>query len=680
MSDLWIIYCVVFAAVILAVQALYWLIADAQRRGATLKRRLALSAGRAASEPVDILRQERGLANLDHPRFASLNEFLAQTGVRISLLALCLWTASLGAMVALALFPFLSLWATAAAGSAVGPLVVVVYLSIVRRRRIDRFTAQLPDALSIIVRSLRIGHPFVSAIGLASREMRDPIAAELAITAEEIGFGQDITTAVAKADSSGRRNTLTGVAMNIRKRRSDRSGRVRLFSPGRPPVAGREERRRFWEAIAAGTASEDAAVGVGVPQAVGTRWFRKAGGMPPSMFGLSAKPLSGRYLSFAEREEIALLRVQGYSMQAVARRLGRVASTISRELRRNAATRSGGLEYRATTAQWHAERAARRPKQAKLARNARLRTYVEERLAGVVVAPSGAPVPGPVVSWKSRRHGPRKDRRWANAWSPEQIARRLPVDFADDATMRISHEAIYQALFVQGRGALRRELTACLRTGRVLRMPRARTRGRGKTFISPEIMISQRPEEAADRAVPGHWEGDLILGLGSSAIGTLVERTTRFTLLLHLPRMAGHGLEARVKNGPALAGHGAEAVRDAITRTIVTLPEQLRRSLTWDQGAEMAQHARLKIEAGVRVYFCDPHSPWQRGTNENTNGLLRQYFPKGTDLSMHSANEIAAVAAALNSRPRKTLDWKTPAEALDRFLLSADKDRVATTA
>ena len=487
-------------------------------------------------------------------------------------------------------------------------------------------------------------------------------------------------TLAAWADSSGRRNTLTGVAMNIRKRRSDRSGRVRLFSPGRPPVAGREERRRFWAAIAAGAASEDAAVGVGVPQAVGTRWFRKAGGMPPSMFGLSAKPLCGRYLSFAEREEIALLRVQGYSMQEVARRLGRVASTISRELRRNAATRSGGLAYRATTAQWHAERAARRPKQAKLARNAALRTYVEERLAGVVVAPSGAPVPGPVVSWKSRRHGPRKDRRWANAWSPEQIARRLPVDFADDATMRISHEAIYQALFVQGRGALRRELTACLRTGRVLRMPRARTRGRGKAFISPEIMISQRPAEAADRAVPGHWEGDLILGLGSSAIGTLVERTTRFTLLLYLPRMAGHGHEARVKNGPALAGHGAEAVRDAISRTIVTLPEQLRRSLTWDQGAEMAQHARLKIEAGVRVYFCDPHSPWQRGTNENTNGLLRQYFPKGTDLSMHSANEIAAVAAALNSRPRKTLDWKTPAEALDRFLLSADKDRVATTA
>ena len=296
------------------------------------------------------------------------------------------------------------------------------------------------------------------------------------------------------------------------------------------------------------------------------------------------------------------------------------------------------------------------------------------------MAPGGVPVPGPAVTWQGRRHGPRKDRRWANAWSPEQIAHRLQVDFPDDEAMRISHEALYQALFVQGRGALRRELTACLRTGRPLRVPRARARRRGKPFISPEIMISKRPAEAVDRAVPGHWEGDLIMGLGSSAIGTLVERTTRFTLLLHLPRMMGHGQEARVKNGPALAGHGAEAVRDAITRTIITLPEQLRRSLTWDQGAELAQHARLKIDAGVQVYFCDPHSPWQRGTNENTNGLLRQYFPKGTDLSIHSIDEMAAVAAALNSRPRKTLDWRTPAETLDQLLRSANKPPVATTA
>jgi IS30 family transposase len=397
------------------------------------------------------------------------------------------------------------------------------------------------------------------------------------------------------------------------------------------------------------------------------------------MFRPSAKPLSGRYLSFAEREEIALLRVQGHAMQDIARRLGRAASTISRELRRNAATRSGGLEYRATTAQWHAERAARRPKQAKLARNAALRAYVEERLAGVVIAPSGALVSGPAVSWKGRRHGRRQDRRWARAWSPEQIARRLPIDFPDDEAMRISHEAIYQALFIQGRGELRRELTACLRSGRALRVPRARTRRRGKGFISPEIMISQRPAEATDRAVPGHWEGDLILGLGSSAIGTLVERTTRFTLLLHLPRMTGHGEETRIKNGPALAGHGAEAVRDAITRTIITLPEQLRRSLTWDQGAEMAQHARLKIDAGIQVYFCDPHSPWQRGTNENTNGLLRQYFPKGTDLSVHGADEIGAVTAALNARPRKTLNWRTPAEALDQSLQSTKTGPVATT-
>ena len=391
-------------------------------------------------------------------------------------------------------------------------------------------------------------------------------------------------------------------------------------------------------------------------------------GMPPVIVRLSARPLSSRYRSFAEREEIALLRVQGYSMQEVARRLGRAASTISRELRRNAATRSGNLDYRATTAQWHAERAARRPKQAKLAQNGTLRAYVEERLAGVIVAPNGAPVPGPTVCWNGRRHGPRQERRWAHAWSPEQIARRLPIDFPEDETMRISQEAIYQALLVQARGALRRERAACLRTGRVVRMPRARTHKRGKAFISPEIMIGPRPAEAADRAMPGHWEGDLILGLGSSAIGTLVERTTRFTLLLHVPRMTGHGQEARVKNGPALAGHGAEAVRDAITRTIITLPEQLRRSLTWDQGAEMAQHARLKIDAGVQVYFCDPHSPWQRGTNENTNGLLRQYFPKGTNLSVHSAEEIAAVAAALNARPRKTLKWNTPAEMFAHLL------------
>jgi IS30 family transposase len=468
--------------------------------------------------------------------------------------------------------------------------------------------------------------------------------------------------------------------MRPRRRRSDRSGRGVLRSPGRPSVARREDRRQFWALIAAGRSSEDAAVGVGVAPAIGTRWFRQAGGMPPSHLARSSKPPSGRHLSFADREEIAIWRAQGHGVREIARRLKRAPSTISRELRRNAATRSGGLEYRATTAQWHADRSASRPKPAKLANNAVLRRYVQDRLAGLVVAPNGRAVPGPVVTWKGRRHGPRQDRRWATAWSPEQIARRLRLDFPDDQTMRISHEAIYQALYVQGRGALRRELTACLRTGRALRVPRARSRGRGKAFLTPEIMISQRPAEADDRAVPGHWEGDLILGLGSSAIGTLVERTTRFTILLHLPRMAGHGGGGRTKNGPALAGHGAEAVRDAITRTITTLPEQLRQSLTWDQGAEMSQHARLRIDAGVQVYFCDPHSPWQRGTNENTNGLLRQYFPKGTDLSVHGADDLAAVAVALNGRPRKTLGWRTPAEALDQVLRSAHTSCVATIA
>jgi IS30 family transposase len=254
----------------------------------------------------------------------------------------------------------------------------------------------------------------------------------------------------------------------------------------------------------------------------------------------------------------------------------------------------------------------------------------------------------------------------------------LIIDYPDDESMRISYEAIYQALYVQGRGALRRELTACLRTGRALRVPRARARRRGKGFISPEIMISQRPAEAGDRAVPGHWEGDLIVGTESSAIGTLVERSSRFTMLLHLPRMAEFGT-ARVKNGPALAGHGAEAVRNAIASTITTLPIELRRSLTWDQGAEMAQHARLRVETGLPIYFCDPHSPWQRGTNENTNGLLRQYFPKGTDLSRYDANDLTAVAATLNSRPRKTLGWRTPGEVLNNLLLSHRQRRVATT-
>jgi IS30 family transposase len=398
------------------------------------------------------------------------------------------------------------------------------------------------------------------------------------------------------------------------------------------------------------------------------------------MPSVSQAPLSGRYLAFFEREEIALLRASGCGVRAIARRLHRAPSTISRELRRNAATRGGNLDYRASAAQWHAGRRARRPKRARLAVNDALRQYVQDRLAGAVTKLDGRRLAGPAVRWIGRRHGRRQDRRWAMSWSPEQIAHRLHFDFPDDPSMRISHEAIYQAWFVQGRGALRRELTACLRTGRALRVPRARCRARAKGFVSDEVLIGERPAEAEDRAVPGHWEGDLILGLESSAIGTLVERTTRFTLLLHLPRMEEHG-GPRARNGPPLAGHDAEAVRDAIASTMTTLPEQLRRSLTWDQGVELAQHAQLRIDTGLRVYFCDPHSPWQRGTNENTNGLLRQYFPTGTDLSRYSADELAAVAATLNSRPRKTLGWKTPAETLDAFLHSTQliQPGVATT-
>jgi IS30 family transposase len=265
------------------------------------------------------------------------------------------------------------------------------------------------------------------------------------------------------------------------------------------------------------------------------------------------------------------------------------------------------------------------------------------------------------------------------AWSPEQIARRLVLDFPDDDSMRISHEAIYQALYVQSRGALKRELVACLRTGRALRVPRARARRKAWAHVTPEVMISERPAEVEDRAVPGHWEGDLLIGLQRSAIGTLVERSTRFTMLIHLPREDGYGVIPRMKNGPALAGYGAVTMKNTLAATITALPEQLRRSLTWDRGKEMSAHAQFTIDTGIPVYFADPQSPWQRGTNENTNGLLRQYFPKGTDLARWNADDIRAVATALNSRPRKTLGWKTPAEALNEQLISLQQAGVATT-
>ncbi|MGW0565576.1 IS30 family transposase, partial [Streptomyces sp. NPDC003016] len=389
--------------------------------------------------------------------------------------------------------------------------------------------------------------------------------------------------------------------------------------------------------------------------------------------------VSGRYLSFVEREEIALLRVQGAGVREIAGHLGRSPSTISRELRRNAATRGGRLEYRASVAQWKADLVAGRPKEAKLAANERLREYVQDHLLGVIRAADGTALPGPQVpEWKGRNKPHRNDRRWANAWSPEQISARLKIDFPEDESMRISHEAIYQALYVQSRGGLKRELVACLRTGRALRVPRARSRNKPGGHVTPQVVISQRPAEATGRAVPGHWEGDLIIGLNRSAVGTLVERTTRYTMLVHLPRAEGYGTIPRTKNGPALAGYGAVAMKDALATTMATLPDQLRRSLTWDRGKELSTHAQLTVETGLPVYFADPHSPWQRATNENTNGLLRQYFPKGTDLSRWSTDELTAIAAALNSRPRKTLGWKTPAEALDEHLQSAQPS-VATT-
>ena len=388
-------------------------------------------------------------------------------------------------------------------------------------------------------------------------------------------------------------------------------------------MAWREDRVRFWAAVARGVMTEDAAVEAGVWAPVAFRWFRHAGGVNPAL----PPVVSGRYLSFAEREDIAIWHAQHLGVREIARRLGRDPSTVSRELRRNASTRTYRLDYKASVAQWHAERRARRPRIAKLAANDLLRQHVQDRLSGVIRTPGGKQVAGPPgPQWKGRNKPHRGDRRWVTAWSPEQIARRLPIEFPDDESMRISHEAIYQALYVQGRGALQRELVTCLRTGRALRVPRARTRQQAWGHVTAEVLISERPAEADDRAVPGHWEGDLTIGLQRSAIGTLVERTTRFTMLIHLPREDGYGIIPRTKNGPALAGYGAVTMKNAFATTITTLPEQLRRSLTWDRGKELSQHAQFKIETGVPVYFADPQSPWQRGTNENTNGLLRQYF------------------------------------------------------
>jgi transposase, IS30 family len=415
----------------------------------------------------------------------------------------------------------------------------------------------------------------------------------------------------------------------------------------------KEFERRFWRLIGLGWSTERAALEVGVSRGTGERWFLDGGGMAPMTL---AEP-SGRFLTLAERETIDLCWADGWNKAEIARLLGRHPTTIGRELDRNrllahphrpplpdgarrrpgpvAGTQGPGrrpqVRYRAAAAQAKAEVRGRRPKPAKLTERPALRAWVQDKLS-------------------------------SEQWSPEQIAGRLVEAFPDDERMRISHEAIYQALYVQGRGALRRELTACLRTGRALRRPRRRTDAR-RERIKDKLLISERPAEAEDRALPGHWEGDLIIGADSgSAIGTLVERTTRFVMLLHLPD-----------------DHGAEAVRDAIVAQINTLPAALRRSLTWDQGIELARHTEITFATDLPVYFCDPHSPWQRGTNENTNGLLRQYFPKGTDLAVHDLDHLNLIAAKLNGRPRKTLKFKTPAEVLARLLSEDQQAGVATT-
>ncbi len=345
------------------------------------------------------------------------------------------------------------------------------------------------------------------------------------------------------------------------------------------------------------------------------RYLRLTGGLKDR-----TKERSPLRLSLGDREEISRGLMAGESRRAIAVRLKRSPSTISREVARN-----GGPDgYRAWSADSMALERGRRPKPAKLSQDSRLRREVELGL----------------LAW----------------WSPEQIAAWLVREYPDDPTMRVSHETIYKSLFVQARGALRKELTVCLRTGRTQRRPHMRTERSGKGRLQNMIMISDRPPEVEDRAVPGHWEGDLIIGKGGrSAIGTLVERKSRFVMLFRLPN-----------------GRTAEDVRLGLTRTIAKLPAELRRTLTWDQGKEMAEHVRFSTDASMEVYFCDPHSPWQRGSNENTNGLLRQYFPSKSDLSQHSTARLNAVARSLNGRPRETLGWMTPAEVFGQSVATTD--------
>lgn len=398
----------------------------------------------------------------------------------------------------------------------------------------------------------------------------------------------------------------------------------------------RDVKSQFWSLIRSGLLlREEAALAVGIGQGTGRRWFRQAGGVIPAHV---LKPVGRRYLSLAEREEIFAGVERGESIRLIARRLGRAPSTVLRELRRNmwhqlyrsrsrlrqhphGRSRTLPWNYRPSEAQSRAEWKALRPKARKLACHAWLKELVQAKLLEKL--------------------------------SPRQIAIELRQQFPGQAQMQVSHEAIYQSIYVQGRGALRRELAIQLRTGRTLRKPRRKANER-RGRIPEMVNISQRPAEVADRAVPGHWEGDLVMGkYGRSAIGTLVERTTRFVMLLHLPH-----------------GHSAIQVQEAMIQATQKLPDFIWKSLTWDQGWEMYNHLQIKIATGLQIYFCDPASPWQRGSNENTNGLLRQYFPKGTDLRQHSAEHLDFVAAQMNRRPRQTLGWQRPAEALGHLLSS----------
>src|SRR5438270_2541180 len=385
-------------------------------------------------------------------------------------------------------------------------------------------------------------------------------------------------------------------------------GQRMLSSTWRCAVAVRlssSEQSEIWDRFEAGESRRSIARSTGRSQTAVRDLVSLTGGTRP----VSAASWSDRRLSLVDREEISRGVAAGESCRHIAEGLGRAPSTISREINRN----GGRAVYRACEGEASARQRARRPRAAKLARCARLRRVVEAKLI--------------------------------KRWSPQQIADWLPTAFPDDAEMRVSHETIYMSLFVQGRGALRKELYRCLRQGRATRRPQGPRQATGQGRIVDMVMISERPAEVADRAVPGHWEGDLIMGKGMRAIGTLVERTSRYVMLVRLPD-----------------GHGSESVRKAIAKQIVKLPVELRRSITWDQGKEMHQHAQFTVDTGVQIYFCDPKSPWQRGSNENTNGLLRQYFPRGTELSGHSQAHLNAVARELNERPRRTLNGMTPSQ------------------